>query len=75
MDFVGRLNGAPRTAISPDQVQRWSPGSRRGWDGVYVTAGIFSKIAQIEVIDDQYPLVPLTSAFHGGRDLGCVASR
>ncbi|TGN65394.1 hypothetical protein EXE59_16605 [Nocardioides eburneiflavus] len=30
---------------------------RRGWVGIFVTTGVFSKQAQVEVIDDQYPLV------------------
>jgi hypothetical protein len=30
---------------------------RRGWLGVFVTAGYFSEPAQREVLDDQYPLV------------------
>jgi hypothetical protein len=30
---------------------------RRGWLGVFVTAGHFSQAAQREVLDDQYPLV------------------
>lgn len=30
---------------------------RRGWIGVFVTTGVFSRQAQVEVIDDQYPLV------------------
>ena len=30
---------------------------RRGWIGVFVTTGVFSKQAQVEVIDDEYPVV------------------
>jgi restriction endonuclease Mrr len=30
---------------------------RRGWIGVFVTTGSFSKQAQVEVVDDQYPLI------------------
>lgn len=30
---------------------------RRGWIGVYVTPGHFTERAQVEVVDDQYPLV------------------
>ena len=48
---------APRSSISPDQVARVVARLRRGWIGVFVTTGAFSKQAQIEVIDDQYPLV------------------
>jgi restriction endonuclease Mrr len=47
----------PTSSISPDQVARVVARLRRGWIGVFVTTGTFSKQAQIEVIDDQYPLV------------------
>jgi restriction endonuclease Mrr len=47
----------PTSSISPDQVARVVARLRRGWIGVFVTTGIFSRQAQIEVIDDQYPLV------------------
>ncbi|WP_020579907.1 restriction endonuclease [Actinopolymorpha alba] len=48
---------APESSVSPDQVARVVARLRRGWLGVFVTTGTFSKQAQIEVIDDQYPLV------------------
>lgn len=48
---------APRSSISPDQVARVVARLRRGWIGVFVTTGLFSRQAQIEVVDDQYPLV------------------
>jgi restriction endonuclease Mrr len=48
---------APTSSISPDQVARVVARLRRGWIGVFVTTGAFSRQAQIEVIDDQYPLV------------------
>lgn len=47
----------PGSSISPDQVARVVARLRRGWLGVYVTTGVFSKQAQVEVIDDQYPVV------------------
>lgn len=47
----------PSSAISPEQVARVVARLRRGWIGVYVTTGSFSKQAQIEIIDDQYPVV------------------
>lgn len=43
--------------ISADQVARVVARLKRGWVGVFVTTGAFSKRAQIEVIDDRYPLV------------------
>jgi Restriction endonuclease AspBHI N-terminal/Restriction endonuclease len=48
---------APQTSISPDQVARVVARLRRGWIGVFVTTGTFSRQAQVEVMDDQYPLV------------------
>jgi hypothetical protein len=47
----------PTSSISPEQVARVVARLRRGWIGVYVTTGSFSKQAQIEIIDDQYPVV------------------
>lgn len=48
---------APRSSVGADQVARVVARLRRGWIGVFVTTGVFSKQAQIEIIDDQYPLV------------------
>ena len=48
---------APGSSISPDQVARVVARLRRGWLGIFATTGAFSKQAQIEVIDDQYPVV------------------
>ncbi|MFG1655382.1 restriction endonuclease [Micromonospora chersina] len=47
----------PRTSIGPDQVARVVARLRRGWVGVFVTTGVFSRQAQVEIVDDQYPLV------------------
>ncbi|MFC6045220.1 restriction endonuclease [Nocardioides hankookensis] len=47
----------PTSSISPEQVARVVARLRRGWIGVYVTTGSFSRQAQIEIIDDQYPVV------------------
>lgn len=47
----------PSSSISPEQVARVVARLRRGWIGVYVTTGSFSKQAQVEIIDDQYPVV------------------
>lgn len=48
---------ASGSSISADQVARVVARLRRGWIGVYVTTGHFSERAQIEIVDDQYPLV------------------
>lgn len=47
----------PTSTISPDEVARVVARLRRGWIGVFVTTGSFSKQAQVEVIDDEYPIV------------------
>lgn len=47
----------PSSSISPEEVARLVARLRRGWIGVYVTTGSFSRRAQIEIIDDQYPVV------------------
>lgn len=47
----------PDSTISPEQVARLVARLRRGWIGVYVTTGSFSRQAQVEIIDDQYPVV------------------
>ena len=48
---------SPTSSVGPDQVARVVARLRRGWIGVFVTTGTFSKQAQVEVIDDQYPLI------------------
>lgn len=47
----------PSSTISPEQVARVVARLRRGWIGVYVTTGSFSRQAQVEIIDDNYPVV------------------
>ncbi len=47
----------PDSIISPDQVARVVARLRRGWIGVFVTTGSFSKQAQVEIIDDEYPII------------------
>ncbi|MGH1564723.1 restriction endonuclease [Mumia sp. DW29H23] len=73
----------PTSLISPEQVARVVARLRRGWIGVYVTTGSFSRQAQVEIIDDQYPVVlisgrtlatavrQMAEANHGG-DLGAL---
>lgn len=52
----------PGASISPEQVARVVARLRRGWIGVYVTTGSFSRQAQVEIIDDQYPVVLIAGA-------------
>lgn len=47
----------PDSSVSPDQVARLVARLRRGWVGVFVTTGTFSRQAQVEIVDDQYPVV------------------
>jgi hypothetical protein len=72
-DFVGRLDVGDRFArtrlvvLGQAKCEGGATGGlhlartvarlRRGWLGVFVTAGYFSLPAQREVLDDQYPLV------------------
>jgi Restriction endonuclease AspBHI N-terminal/Restriction endonuclease len=48
---------SPQTAISAEQIARVVARLRRGWIGVYVTTGVYSRAAQEEIIDDQYPIL------------------
>lgn len=50
----------PTSSVSAEQVARVVARLQRGWLGVFVTTGSFSRRAQIEVIDDQYPLVMIS---------------
>jgi hypothetical protein len=43
----------PRSTIDPDQVARVVARLRRGWIGVFVTTGVFSRQAPIEIVDDR----------------------
>lgn len=52
----------PSSSVSPDEVARVVARLRRGWIGVFVTTGVFSKQAQVEVIDDEYPVVLVSGA-------------
>lgn len=58
------------SSISPEQVARVVARLRRGWIGVYVTTGSFWKQAQIEIIDDAYPVVLIS-----GRTLAEVVNK
>lgn len=48
---------SPDSSASAETVARVVARLRRGWIGVFVTTGSFSRRAQEEIIDDQYPLV------------------
>ncbi|MEV5540070.1 restriction endonuclease [Saccharopolyspora shandongensis] len=74
----------PDSLISAEQIARVVARLRRGWIGVYVTTGSFSEPAQMEMIEDQYPIVlingsalihelsAIASEDHGGDLNACV---
>lgn len=74
----------PDSLISAEQIARVVARLRRGWIGVYVTTGSFSEAAQLEMVEDQYPIVlvngsalihelrAIASEDHGGDLTACV---
>ncbi|SFS55781.1 restriction endonuclease [Saccharopolyspora flava] len=74
----------PDGLISAEQIARVVARLRRGWIGVYVTTGSFSEAAQLEMVEDQYPIVLINGATlihelraiasedHGGDLKACV---
>ncbi|MEV5498163.1 restriction endonuclease [Nonomuraea fuscirosea] len=54
----------PDSLVSAEQIARVVARLRRGWIGVYVTTGAYSEAAQLEMVEDQYPIVLIN-----GRDL------
>ena len=61
---------SPESSISAEQLARVVARLRRGWIGVYVTTGVISRPAQLEMVDDQYPILLIS-----GRDLAIYAQR
>lgn len=47
----------PDTLITAEQIARVIARLQRGWIGVYVTTGAYSDAAQLEIVEDQYPIV------------------
>lgn len=47
----------PTSQVSAEQIARVIARLQRGWLGVYVTTGGYSRAAQAEIIDDRYPIV------------------
>jgi len=62
----------PDSLVSAEQIARVVARLRRGWIGVYVTTGAFSEPAQLEMIEDQYPIV-LVNGMHLARELRSMA--
>ncbi len=47
----------PNTPTNGVHIARTVARLKRGWFGVYVTTSYFSKSVQVEVLDDQYPIM------------------
>ncbi|MER5642463.1 restriction endonuclease [Kitasatospora sp. NPDC002227] len=74
----------PDSLVSAEQIARVVARLRRGWIGVYVTTGAYSEPAQLEMVEDQYPVVlingqdlvkelrEIAREDHGGDLSGCV---
>lgn len=58
--------------VSAEQIARVVARLRRGWIGVYVTTGAFSQPAQLEMVEDQYPIV-LINGLDLARELRSMA--
>ncbi len=48
---------APHAAIGGHAVARVVARLQRGWIGVFVTTGVFSRAAQLELAEDKYPII------------------
>jgi hypothetical protein len=53
----------PSSSVSAEQLSRVVARLKRGWIGAYVTTGTYSRPAQLEMIEDDYPVVLV----HGAR--------
>ncbi|MFD9062607.1 restriction endonuclease [Kitasatospora purpeofusca] len=74
----------PESLVSAEQIARVVARLRRGWIGVYVTTGSYSEPAQLEMVEDQYPVVlingqdlikelyEIAGKDHGGDLMRCV---
>ncbi|QDO42532.1 restriction endonuclease [Streptomyces sp. RLB3-17] len=62
----------PDSLVSAEQIARVVARLRRGWIGIYVTTGAFSEPAQLEMVEDQYPIV-LVSGLDLARELRSMA--
>ncbi len=47
----------PTSSVSAEQLARVVARLKRGWIGAYVTTGTYSRGAQLEMIEDDYPIV------------------
>lgn len=75
-----------RSSISAEQVARVTARLKRGWMGAYVTTDAYSPAAQIEVVEDQHPMLLISGltvaqqlrniaeTSHGGDIKRCIDS-
>ncbi|MGW4491335.1 restriction endonuclease [Streptomyces sp. NPDC004376] len=62
----------PDSLVSAEQIARVVARLRRGWIGIYVTTGSFSEPAQLEMVEDQYPIL-LVNGLDVARELRSMA--
>jgi hypothetical protein len=74
----------PDSLVSAEQIARVVARLQRGWIGVYVTTGAYSEPAQLEIVEDRYPIVLINGLDlvkelrqiawedHGGKLASCV---
>ncbi|MFF2212238.1 restriction endonuclease [Streptomyces antibioticus] len=62
----------PDSLVSAEQIARVVARLRRGWIGIYVTTGAFSEPAQLEMVEDQYPII-LVNGLDLARELRSMA--
>lgn len=74
----------PQINVSAEQIARVVARLRRGWIGVYVTTGSYSEAAQLEMVEDQYPILLVNGSDlireirgmarddHGGDVIACI---
>lgn len=48
---------SPTSSVSAEQLSRIVARLKRGWIGAYVTTGTYSRGAQLEMLEDDYPVV------------------
>lgn len=64
----------PDSSISAEQIARVVARLRRGWIGIFVTTGYYSEAAQVEMVEDQYPIA-LVNGLALARELRSMANQ
>ncbi|MFE3206093.1 restriction endonuclease [Embleya sp. NPDC059237] len=57
----------PDTSISAEQIARVVARLRRGWIGIFVTTRYHSEAAQLEMVEDQYPIARVNGSDLAGK--------